>query len=293
MARNSMWMKAAVITAGISTLTLWSAASATEFPLGTATVEGHAGNILGVSIVDNSQFTHDLSATVTFSHPAASMSFAAVPAGTPSVSAAVASTYPVPYEAGTAASGLATLSYWMYVTGPEADDLTVPIFFAANLRASAKGPAYTGIEAAYGGASLSLQEYSTDEFMTLSFVRQIFQAHLEAQYRGDDLNPSSSVTYNDVFFVSPGRFVATGIAASVAAQFGGSAFAYADPYFYIDPNFLADHPGYALEFSPYVGNDPIGVRGVPEPTTWVMMLLGSAIVGMALRRRYGFTELTC
>ena len=55
---------------------------------------------------------------------------------------------------------------------------------------------------------------------------------------------------------------------------GGSASASIDPHIFLDLGFA--NPGYSLVLSDNVGNT---VGGVPEPSTWVMMLLGFAGLG--------------
>jgi len=60
-----------------------------------------------------------------------------------------------------------------------------------------------------------------------------------------------------------------------------SASAFVDPYFYIDPSFV-NASAYSIEISPGIGNMP---SGVPEPSTWVMMLFGFAGLGLAGYRK--------
>src|SRR5258708_2842345 len=62
-----------------------------------------------------------------------------------------------------------------------------------------------------------------------------------------------------------------------------SATAFLDPLFSIDPS-TPNAGQYSFLFSAGIGNGPIG--GVPEPSTWAMMLLGFAGIGfMAYRRK--------
>lgn len=56
-----------------------------------------------------------------------------------------------------------------------------------------------------------------------------------------------------------------------------------DPTLYIDPAFLIDHPGYTLTTDTVLFGD---APGVPEPATWVLMLLGFGGLGVALRTRH-------
>jgi hypothetical protein len=64
----------------------------------------------------------------------------------------------------------------------------------------------------------------------------------------------------------------------------GSASAFLDPYFYIDPTF-AFASEYSVIVSAGIGNTPPG--SVPEPSTWAMLLIGFAGLGYAeyARRR--------
>jgi len=67
----------------------------------------------------------------------------------------------------------------------------------------------------------------------------------------------------------------------VSDNFAGSTSAWADPHFFIDPNF-ADGGEFSLLISPGVGNS---VSAVPEPSTWAMLLLGFAGIGFMTYRR--------
>ena len=60
-----------------------------------------------------------------------------------------------------------------------------------------------------------------------------------------------------------------------------SAYAFVDPFFYIDPEWLKDNPGYSLVFSPGIENR----LAVPEPRTWGLFILGFGVAGASLRRR--------
>lgn len=64
---------------------------------------------------------------------------------------------------------------------------------------------------------------------------------------------------------------------------GAASFtAWIDPYFEIDPTFLAANPGYSIEVSPGVGNSPLAV---PEPAAWADLLVGFLASGALLRSR--------
>lgn len=63
-----------------------------------------------------------------------------------------------------------------------------------------------------------------------------------------------------------------------------SSSSYLDPFFSIDPAYLALNPSASLSFTPGVGNlNPLAA--VPEPETYAMMLLGLGLIGFTARRK--------
>jgi hypothetical protein len=58
-----------------------------------------------------------------------------------------------------------------------------------------------------------------------------------------------------------------------------------DPYIFIDPVWLADHPGYSVVVSAGIGNAAPSVAAIPEPQTFAMMLAGLGLLGFVTRRR--------
>jgi len=67
-----------------------------------------------------------------------------------------------------------------------------------------------------------------------------------------------------------------------AFQIGfGEVRVFADPYIEIDPSFLADNPGFAVEVSLGISNAPISA--VPEPAS--IAIFAVALAGLQMRRR--------
>jgi MYXO-CTERM domain-containing protein len=62
------------------------------------------------------------------------------------------------------------------------------------------------------------------------------------------------------------------------------AYAYVDPYFAIDPDFLSSHPGYSISFSDGV------INAVPEPGTAAFLVLGLGALCARIRRRTGMAS---
>ncbi len=98
-----------------------------------------------------------------------------------------------------------------------------------------------------------------------------------------------SGTYNTEF--NPGESSGEIALSTQASSFGGPNFAssssaFADPYIYIDPAYLAAHPDATLEISEGVGN-VAPVASVPEPATWLLLCTGFGSLGFMLRRGRG------
>ena len=172
------------------------------------------------------------------------------------------------------------LAYYVSVNGPDLT-LDIPVAFSARLWASVPGNAdINAVETAI--ADFTIQEYSGIPDVNTYLGAPIHRT-VAAQNRYTGSGETGYLGLVDGLSVRSGTYLGVILAAAVQVQGGGSASAWVDPYFYIDPSFLSQHPGYALNFSPFVGNDP-SPPAVPEPSTWAMLFGGFGLVGFAMRR---------
>lgn len=103
---------------------------------------------------------------------------------------------------------------------------------------------------------------------------------------GCSLGIPNDVLFSDTIDVPSGATIYVQMSA-LAQSYGVNAEASAsgDPYFQIDSSFdLASD--FSIVTSPGIGNVPeAGLPGIPEPTTWAMMLVGFGGLGAAMRSR--------
>jgi hypothetical protein len=158
------------------------------------------------------------------------------------------------------------MTYYYEVLGPSYE---VELDFSAVLTTSAGGEGAAGeaqIDGSYGAPNLAACSATAPA----------------ACPSGQKASASvSGVAY----YVPTGvvAFVDLVAAGSSGEESGGTGIysASADPMITIDPTFLGDNPGnYTLVFS-----SNINPNGIPEPSTWAMMLLGFAGLGLAGYRR--------
>jgi len=147
----------------------------------------------------------------------------------------------------------------------------VPIHLIASLAVSATGNSSTNV--AVGDANLYVSSNAGSSHWRAALCTS---GCVGAQ--------PSNVSIDTIVNARVGEIITITESVSTEAINGGSASAYADPYLYIDQAFLADHPTFSLQFSPFVGNDP-AASTAPEPASWAMMVGGFGMMGAAMRRR--------
>jgi len=160
-----------------------------------------------------------------------------------------------------AADGSVTYYMQLAYDGNGTPSYFVPVFMTANGSASASGSdgvAEAGISVSGNSEALACAGYGgcSTKFNPPSF--------------------SGTITIHE----APGVHQIT-LNASAAGGPGGSASAYIDPYFQIDPAFLAQKPGYSLNFSAGVVN----AASVLEPAAWLMACCGVVLLGVGRSRR--------
>lgn len=154
-------------------------------------------------------------------------------------------------------SAISRLFYQFVVAGPQ-DGVVIPLFVQGRLHAEAQTspPIIT-----FAGASLSVVN-------SLGGVgKELITGSVG--YTGPDLAVSLPFTQLS------GELGYVTLQASATAVGGDVASAWVDPYFYIDPAFLAANPGYGITLSPGV------VNAIPLPGA--MLLLGSGVLVLAGR----------
>jgi len=110
---------------------------------------------------------------------------------------------------------------------------------------------------------------------------------LDVYVPNDWLCPGPGTCSSDILVSTPPVFTATLFVEADVGQDGSTQqmTAFADPLFTLNDSFFTglglDPRNYGLSLSPTIE----GGGGVPEPTSWAMMLLGFAGLGVVLRNR--------
>ncbi len=160
-----------------------------------------------------------------------------------------------------------SISYNVEITGGQYGD-SVPLLVAGSLSTSASAP--DGGDVSYGQASIGITGFG-------GIYGDSASAFCGDVIRGADcshptwsgiLSAIGGVGYNNLIQIS----------AMSVVESSGSAYAFADPYVYIDPTFLAANPGYSLVLN--VGNSP---TAAPEPST--LMLAATCLFGLIVASR--------
>jgi hypothetical protein len=139
-------------------------------------------------------------------------------------------------------------------------------------------------ERAYSSSASSYSS-SPDPF-GVSFAGSTSSVTFDGKTEGSNSVSQPISSTNSIFNVPTNSWIPVGMSVSVSVQSDGlaaaSATAWADPYFYIpttDPNYDL----YSVTTSYGIGNSPLS--GVPEPSTWAMMLLGFTGLGFVAHRK--------
>lgn len=170
--------------------------------------------------------------------------------------------------------------YYMSVDGPL--DAVVPVRMRGRVEVSVDETFRFSFGAA--GAQVSLRDFASNAYVGGASLYADFG--YSAPVQRSVFDQTFSLRGGHIYLVALGaQAIAQGINADYEAAFRSSR-AFADPYFNIDPDFLAANPGFSLAFSPGVGNTLAPPGGaVPEPATWAMMIAGFGAVGSAMRSR--------
>jgi hypothetical protein len=177
--------------------------------------------------------------------------------------------------ASTSASGdaeaIAYLTYYMTVAGANGEVVPVTI---SGLVGAGLGPDATGEANAYSDVTVEDTTANDEQLLFLYDCVGYGCGAVGAIATNGDYTLPLPVLGGDIIAIE---------VAAAANPIGTNGEAVADPYFQIDPSFLAANPGVSLEFSPGIENVPL--TATPEPNAFCIM--GAAMMGVVVvyRRR--------
>lgn len=193
---------------------------------------------------------------------------------------------------------------WMVVGADPDDHSIVPIWFSMSMSVDASaGEASSGIGAAAFTVGGGEGSYRNEIVAAACSGTGGLDCHdpygnpyaSSASFYGSIAYSAFAGTEGDVNLLGTATALADCAGAGGILGMGGcggtesTVNVFIDPYIFIDPVFLAIHPGYSIIVSEGMSNDPAGVA-VPEPETYSMLLTGLGALGFSTRRRKQKTD---
>ncbi len=163
----------------------------------------------------------------------------------------------------------ANIDYAFSVNGP-LSGIYVPVFVVTNM--------HVGVSPSFGAQAI-LEVLSSDERDYLGQILDTREVGPIAGYSGALAFLARTGIVNTVSMSAV-------VSLSSSRPISGTAEAYVDPYIYIDPGFLAGHPGYSISVSSGFPNVPVSLP-VPEPESWALFAIGLGMLSGRLASRRG------
>jgi MYXO-CTERM domain-containing protein len=170
-----------------------------------------------------------------------------------------------------ATSAQANLFYDFEVIGPSSPStIFVPVNVQANL-------------SAFGGNGTEFGAIA-NAFLRMQYPFNAVGTQMNASVCSAEFACSNKLAVNQTLFLEVNRPVEVEEGATAFNAAVPASLAMADPFIQIDPSFLADNPGFSLEFSDGIDNVPVSETPLPA----ALPMFGAALLALgafAWRRR--------
>ena len=160
------------------------------------------------------------------------------------------------------AAAYGDLNYYFHISGPASNSLSVNVFATGTLNSGSGSTQSTDFLSVNG--TTIVNETSSGGANNGAFTKTA---------------TLSGLSSNHDYFIDMNVYAL----AHPSGAATGTATAFLDPYLSLNPSLVV--LGYSIVTSDGIGNNPTINAVVPETSTWAMMLLGFAGIGLTCRRK--------